>query len=89
VRTAEQNGGKSIRLLGARRIVLAFDPMSDNPDLVRMVVIVMLLRTAPGRLYPAGPPPDGDRQRKIAEAVSQLADSRMLRRRPAPFGRTL
>lgn len=44
VRTAEQNGGQSIRVLGARRIVAAFDPDCDDPDLVR--TIVMLLRTA-------------------------------------------
>lgn len=44
VRTREQYGGQSIRILGSRRIVLALDPTSDEPDLVRTVV--MLLRTA-------------------------------------------
>lgn len=44
VRTPEQNGGHAIRVLGSRRIVLAFDPTSDDPDLVRTVVL--LLRAA-------------------------------------------
>ncbi|MCV7078835.1 Fis family transcriptional regulator [Mycobacterium szulgai] len=44
VRSTEQNGGQSIRVLGSRRIVLAFDPGVDDPDLIRTVV--MLLRTA-------------------------------------------
>ncbi|MGB5149288.1 MAG: hypothetical protein WBN99_04715 [Mycobacterium sp.] len=36
--------GQSIRVIGSRRIVLAFDPTVDEPDLVRTVT--MLLRTA-------------------------------------------
>ncbi|MCW2501706.1 MAG: transcriptional regulator, Fis family [Frankiales bacterium] len=44
VPTAEQNAGQSIRVLSARRIVMAFDPASGDPDLLRTVV--MLLRTA-------------------------------------------
>jgi hypothetical protein len=71
VRTAEQNGGQSIRLLGARRIVLAFDPMSDNPDLVRTVV--MLLRTAAlAALSRRGAGQMATAEEKIIEAVSQL-----------------
>ena len=42
--TPEQNAGQSIRVLSARRIVMAFDPATGNPDLLRTVV--MLLRTA-------------------------------------------
>lgn len=41
---AAQNGGQSIRVLSARRIVMAFDPATDDRDLLRTVV--MLLRTA-------------------------------------------
>lgn len=44
VPSAEQNAGQSIRVLGARRIVMAFDPATGDPDLLRTVV--MLLRTA-------------------------------------------
>jgi vacuolar-type H+-ATPase subunit E/Vma4 len=40
VKTPEQNGGQAIRVLGARRIVLAFDPASDDPELVRTILMV-------------------------------------------------
>lgn len=38
VRSAEQLGGAGVISLGPRRIVLAFDPETDNPDLLRTVV---------------------------------------------------
>jgi len=44
VRTQDQNVGQSIRVLGSRRIVMAFDPDVDDPNLLRTVV--MILRTA-------------------------------------------
>ena len=44
VPTPDQNAGQSIRVLSARRIVMAFDPATGDPDLLRTVV--MLLRTA-------------------------------------------
>lgn len=44
VRSAEQLGGAGVVSLGSRRIVLAFDPDSDHPDLLRTVV--QLLRIA-------------------------------------------
>lgn len=71
VRTPEQNGGQSIRVLGQRRIVLAFDPNIDDPDLVRTVV--MLLRTA--ALTAAtrrGAEQLSTAEEKITEAVAQL-----------------
>jgi hypothetical protein len=40
---AERNGGQTIRVLGPRRLVMAFDPEQDNTDLVRTVV--QLVRT--------------------------------------------
>lgn len=43
VRTIDQNGGQTLRVIGAQRLVLAFDPDNDVPDLLRTVV--MLLRT--------------------------------------------
>lgn len=71
VRTNEQNGGQSIRVLGARRIILAFDPTADDPDLVRTVV--MLLRTA---ALAAASRRGGDQldtaEEKIADAITQL-----------------
>ncbi|TQM63815.1 Fis family transcriptional regulator [Humibacillus xanthopallidus] len=41
VRTAEQNKGQTIRVLGARRVVIAFDPAADDSDLLRTVVQLM------------------------------------------------
>ncbi|MDN5790426.1 MAG: hypothetical protein L0H25_06100 [Micrococcales bacterium] len=41
VRSAEQNKGQTIRVLGPRRVVLAFDPDTDDSDLLRTVVQLM------------------------------------------------
>ncbi|AKS34791.1 hypothetical protein [Mycolicibacterium goodii] len=72
VPTPEQNGGQSIRTMGARRIVMAFDPRTDDPALLRTVV--MLLRasalTASSR---RGADEIATAEEKITEAVSQLA----------------
>lgn len=57
VRTSAQNGGQSIRVLGPRRIVLAFEPSSEDLELVRTVC--MLLRTsALAAAARTGLPPD-------------------------------
>jgi len=71
VRTTEQNGGQSIRVLGGRRIVLAFDPGSDDPDLVRTVV--MLLRAAAlAAATRRGGHQITTAEEKITEAIAQL-----------------
>ncbi len=44
VRSTAQNQGQVIRVLGSRRVVIAFDPASDDPDLLRTVV--QLMRTS-------------------------------------------
>ena len=44
VRDPAQNNGNTIRTIGARRIILAFDPDIDDPDLLR--IVVQLLRIA-------------------------------------------
>jgi prefoldin subunit 5 len=44
VRSADQNNGNTIRCLGSRRIVLSFDPETDDLDLLRTVV--QLLRVS-------------------------------------------
>ncbi len=71
VPTAEQNGGQSIRVLGARRIVLAFDPALDDPALLRTVI--MLLRAA-GLAASSrhGAEELATAEEKITEAVAQL-----------------
>lgn len=72
VRTPEQNGGQSIRVLGPRRIVLAFDPLSDDPELVRTVV--MLLRTsALAAASRSGSHQIATAEEKVTEALAQLA----------------
>lgn len=71
VRTTEQNAGQSIRVIGSRRIIMAFDPTTDEPDLVRTVVI--LLRTA---ALAAGTRRGAEQlstaEEKITEALTQL-----------------
>ena len=71
VRTQEQNAGQSIRVLGARRIIVAFDPECDDPNLLRTVL--MLLRTASlaasGR---SGADEVATAQEKVNEALEHL-----------------
>lgn len=72
VRSAEQNCGETIRVLGKRRIVLAFDPLNDDSDLLR--TIVMLLRasalTAANR---SGAHEIATAEEKITAAVEHLS----------------
>ncbi len=71
VRTADQNDGQTIRVIGSRRIILAFDPQTDDPDLIR--TIVMMLRTA--ALTAASRTGDeqiATAQEKLTEAIEQL-----------------
>ncbi|MBN3453342.1 Fis family transcriptional regulator [Mycolicibacterium sp.] len=71
VPTAEQNGGQSIRVLGSRRIVLAFDPQSDDPALLRTVV--MLLRASALTVSSRrGAEEIATAEEKISEAIAQL-----------------
>lgn len=71
VKTREQNCGQSIRVLGTRRIVLAFDPASDDPELVR--TILMVLRTsAVAAASRHGAQQVATAEEKITEAVVQL-----------------
>ncbi|WP_006246062.1 hypothetical protein [Mycolicibacterium tusciae] len=71
VRTVEQNGGQAIRVLGTRRVVLAFDPEADDPGLLRTAVL--LLRTvALATVTRRGADHIATAEEKIAEAVAQL-----------------
>ncbi|ABM10883.1 MULTISPECIES: hypothetical protein [Mycolicibacterium] len=71
VRTLEQNAGQSIRVIGSRRVVLAFDPTADDPDLLRTVL--MLLRTAAlAASTRRGAKQLSTAEEKICEAVNQL-----------------
>ncbi|WP_342802099.1 Fis family transcriptional regulator [Nocardia sp. No.11] len=46
VRSPEQNGNETLRVLGPRRVVLAFDPDTDEPDLLRACVLLMRAASA-------------------------------------------
>ena len=71
VRTAAQNGDRSIRVLGRRRIVMAFDPQNDDPELLRTAV--MLLRTAAiAAASRNGANEIATAEEKITEAIAQL-----------------
>src|SRR6185295_16310584 len=71
VRTAAQNGERSIRVLGRRRIVMAFDPHNDDPELLRTAV--MLLRTAAiAAASRNGANEIATAEEKITEAIAQL-----------------
>lgn len=72
VRTIDQNAGQSIRVLGSRRVVLAFNPDADDPELLRTVV--MLLRTvAIAASARTGSEEVQTAEEKITEALAQLA----------------
>lgn len=72
VRKATQNGGQTIRVIGARRVVMAFDPQIDDPDLLRTVV--MLVRTvAITASVRKGAEQIATAEEKINEAMAQLA----------------
>lgn len=71
VRSSEQNAGHSVRVLGQRRVVLAFDPDADDPDLLRTVVL--LLRTvAVAAATRTGEAQISTAEERIEEAVAQL-----------------
>jgi len=71
VRTADQNSGHSIRVLGQRRIVIAFDPDEDNAEVLRTVAL--LLRTvAITAAVRTGEAEVDTAEEKIGEAVAQL-----------------
>lgn len=72
VRTADQNANQSIRILGPRRIVIAYDPASDNPELVRTVIL--LLRTAAlASVQRTGDAEIATAGEKIATAMAELS----------------
>lgn len=71
VPTPEQNGGQSIRVLGPRRVVMAFKPEADDPALLRTVV--MLLRaSALAASSRRGADEIATAEEKITEAIKQL-----------------
>ncbi|GEP37515.1 hypothetical protein NPS01_11780 [Nocardioides psychrotolerans] len=71
VRTPDQNSGHSIRVLGQRRVVVAFNPDEDDPEVLRTVTL--LLRTvAIAASVRTGEAEIDTAEEKINEAVAQL-----------------
>ncbi|MGW5572364.1 Fis family transcriptional regulator [Nocardia thailandica] len=73
VRSKDGNNGHAVRAFGPRRIVLAFDPDTDDPDLLR--IVVQLLRTS---AMAANSRSDTDQiitaEEKINEAIVMLGN---------------
>ncbi|WP_216843471.1 hypothetical protein [Phytoactinopolyspora alkaliphila] len=73
VRTIDQNEGHTVRNLGPRRIVMAFDPERDDPSLLRTVV--MVLRTASLAVSSrSGAHEIATAEEKVAAALTALTD---------------
>lgn len=79
VPTVQRNEGQTIRALGARRVVMAFDPQEDDPAMLRTVV--MLLRTA--AMVASGRVDDADMEtasERVAEALAVLPKMDIIRK---------
>jgi len=71
VRTPAHNGGQTIRVLGQRRVVMAFDPDQDDAEILRTVTL--LLRTvAISACVRTGDAEIDTAEEKITEAIEQL-----------------
>jgi hypothetical protein len=71
VRAADQNGGQAIRVLGQRRVVIAFDPDEDDAEILRTVIL--LLRTvAIAATVRTGTTEIDTAEEKIGSAIEQL-----------------
>ncbi len=72
VRSIDQNAGQTIRVVGSRRVVLAFDPDHDSAELVRTAV--QLLRTAAMTAASrAGSAEIATAEERITQAIDELA----------------
>lgn len=72
VRTVEQNAGQSVRVLGPRRVVLAFDPDVDEPDLLRTVVLLLRTVAITSARSTGGGAEIVAAQERVAAAMEQL-----------------
>lgn len=86
VRTPEQNGGHAVRTLGPRRVVLAYDPDSDSPDMLRTTVL--LLRTSALAAVSRAGREDLDRAaEKIEAAREQLGNLNVIKKAATSIGK--
>ena len=72
VRTPEQNAGQTVRVIGARRVVLAFDPDDGDAELLRTVVH-LLRACATAAAARKGSEQVVTAEEKISEALAELA----------------
>lgn len=71
VRSAAQNDGQILRVIGSRRLVMTFDPVNDSADLLR-TVLLLLRTTAVAAASRNGAPEVSTAEEKIAEALEHL-----------------
>ncbi|MDX6254083.1 MAG: hypothetical protein QOJ11_417 [Frankiales bacterium] len=72
VREQAQNGGHLIRCFGSRRVVMAFDPEVDSPELLRAVVQMLRLSAVSASARHHSDDVIGAEE-KVAEAIEMLA----------------
>lgn len=79
VPTTDQNGGEGIRVLGPRRLVVAYDPGSTDPGLLRTVIQLLRVAalTAVARQDTSGAQVAGER---IADALEVLPKLEKIRK---------
>ncbi|MDM7853655.1 Fis family transcriptional regulator [Cellulomonas alba] len=88
VRTPEQNAGLSVRVLGPRRVVLAFDPEVDNPELLRTVVQLLRTVAIAESLRSGGVGAEiATAQERITAALEQLEKISDIKKAAASIGR--
>lgn len=86
VRSPDQNGGHVVRTLGPRRVVLAYDPTTDSPDLLRTAV--HLLRTSALAAVSRAGREDLDRAtEKIEAACQQLEGLDVIKKSATSIGK--
>ncbi len=86
VRTPEQNDGHVIRTLGPRRVVMAYDPQTDSPDLLRTAVL--LLRTSALAAATRVSRPEIDLvAEKIEAACEQLSQMDVIKKAASSIGK--
>lgn len=79
VRSTDQNSGHSIRVLGPRRVVIAFDPDADDADVLRTVTL-LLRTTAIAAEVRTGEAEIDTAEEKICAAVAQLDKIDMIKK---------
>lgn len=72
VRTPEQNGGETFRVIGNRRMVMAYNPETDDPELLRTVVLVLRASALTASVR-SGAREVATAEEKVGEAIELLS----------------